>query len=1084
MDFYRIWEAFTVTRFLFALAALVAVPAAVQAQTTRHVCTNGTAGVGDNTYTPAQLQTAINDSTGSGDILLLEHGLTFTGSYTLPRHGNVAYATIQTGTSASCVATSAASFPAANVRMTPALAASNNLATIRCNTNNCYALRTADPSGGNSPNYWRIKYLQFGSNTSTDYTGSGTMLALGSDDNALVTSRALIAANFEVIQNYFKGDPITGQYRGLACHFNTGSVQDNTFEHFKTFGADGQAIWCNSQDTTVTFTNNKLSGGTIPFQTGGASGAARQSTTLVSAASTTQAVFTSVSGLRVGMSGSIDVAGLPEHFTVTSCGTSTHWALCDSTTVNFTAVSATPGVPGGARWGLVPSITFTKNHVEQPLALRSTILGVPQSMATTELASGASGCASGTLVAGNYSYRVVARLKVAGNSVDNYATSGASAEVTQTTGATGCVRITWAAVANAGEYRVYGRQANGQTMYWTVAAGTITYTDTGSAGTTGSVPAGTGSVWRVKNLFELKNCRLCVVNGNVFENIWNISGVGQGAYAILFTVANTGGTNDSTVLREIDFTNNKVCHAAGGMQLSARHATATAGNGESVGRTEDINVSNNLWCDINGAAYGASSSRVLIITTKNDPVYVAGQALGVKDLTYEHNTIDNANNALLWNNLGGYTPATRANTENFIYRNNLARKGSYGIFGSGGCTQGSDCWTDYISGTSVYNQNVIADATCGAYPSGTLCPTSAVLNGEFTDQATGNYILRDASPYKNAGTDNTDIGAIIPTITALTDIALSGDNRGVVAIVVPPSIATTSLPGGQVGATYASVTLSVVCNAEPCTVAWTGNPAGLSLGASTRAITQTGTLVAGTYTATVTVTDAGGRTGARDFSFTIADITVPTDPGGGENPTVPTDTTRPDFDYQRCGSVSGIDFPTEIRPGKALVICDQFFKIDTGVWYTVTTTSPSIVWSAMGSGTSVVTFLADSTSVTWTDQPVADTQLFDSSSSRLRYDATNYRSLALGMRVQGASASTNTPQCYIKYSTDDTTYTTLTGSEISLATTGTKMSTWVTLPTAAQANNYWRVYCSGGDGTVGGGGNPAMAIIAFYFRQF
>ncbi|HYU06418.1 MAG TPA: hypothetical protein VEM77_04485, partial [Thermoplasmata archaeon] len=52
-------------------------------------------------------------------------------------------------------------------------------------------------------------------------------------------------------------------------------------------------------------------------------------------------------------------------------------------------------------------------------------------------------------------------------------------------------------------------------------------------------PSYAGTHWSVKNLFELKNARRVVIEGNVFENDWTDA---QTATAILFTVRNQDGT--------------------------------------------------------------------------------------------------------------------------------------------------------------------------------------------------------------------------------------------------------------------------------------------------------------------------------------------------------------------------------------------------------------------------------------------------------------------------------------------------------------------------------------------------------------
>lgn len=863
-----------VRKALLVLVAAYVSAVSIWAQAPITVCDSGC------TYLPSQLQTALNAATASGATVLLQQNKEFIGSYTVPRHGNAAYATLKTGVTSTGQLVSASVFPAAGIRVTEAMATAAGYATIRATANNESALRTANPSGGTAPGYWRLEHLTFGSNVSTDYTGSGDMFRCGSDDNATVTSRSLIAGNFVVSQVFFKGDPTTGQFRAIGAHCNNFTIQDSLFKNIKALGSDNQAIYCNSFETGLLITNSRFeAAGAEPIMCGGGAGAARPSATVVSASSNTAATLSEFTGLRVGMAFSINVGGLEEQTKVVTCGAGlAQRDLCTQAAITFEAVSGTPDVPGDVDWGLNPSMTLTYSHIEQPLSMRGAILGTPQGVQVTAIASGGSGCAVGTVPAGTHAYRVVGRLKVAGNSVNNYATSGASVEVQITTNSPGCLKVQWTDLPNEGEYRVYGRSAGGQTMYWTVVAGTTTYTDTGSTGTTGSVPTGTGSVWRLKNLLELKNCVNCTIRYNVFDNLWNISGVGQGAYAILLTPANSG--NDTTQVADVDFSYNKVRHAAGGVQLTGRHATSTAGAGEGVGRTERISVRHNDFLDIDGSAYGASTSRGLLVSTKYDAVYVAGQALGPKDVTWEHNFFDNDNNALVWLNIGGV-----GTIENFTYRNNVGRKGGYGVTGNNSCTQGTGCFTAQTSGTSVLTPNLIADASCSSYPSGWLCPTSTALNNEFVSFSGANYTFKPGSPYLTAGAGGTYLGPDRTTLEAGTAIALSGDRTGSIGgdppvdpPTLPPSITTATIDGGVEGAPY-SQNIDAVCPKAPCAFGGSGLMTGVTLtGVSSTRATLVGTLTTrGSFTPTITITDADGR--ATPITY---DVTVTAAPPTGE----------------------------------------------------------------------------------------------------------------------------------------------------------------------------------------------------------
>jgi hypothetical protein len=79
-----------------------------------------------------------------------------------------------------------------------------------------------------------------------------------------------------------------------------------------------------------------------------------------------------------------------------------------------------------------------------------------------------------------------------------------------------------------------------------------------------------------------------------------------------------------------------------------------------------------------------------------------------------------------------------------------------------------------------------------------------------------------------------------------------------------------------------------------------------------------------------------------------------------------------------------------------------------------------------------------------------------------------FNQIRLNCYVNTFSASVNTPIIFLQYSTDTTTWTTIgsgSGSNvISLASVGTKATSWITLPAGAIGTDiYFRVAMQGGD---------------------
>jgi hypothetical protein len=112
-------------------------------------------------------------------------------------------------------------------------------------------------------------------------------------------------------------------------------------------------------------------------------------------------------------------------------------------------------------------------------------------------------------------------------------------------------------------------------------------------------------------------------------------------------------------------------------------------------------------------------------------------------------------------------------------------------------------------------------------------------------------------------------------------------------------------------------------------------------------------------------------------------------------------------------------------------------------------------------------FIAGTT--TLTNQAVALSDFSSTGFSWFEVTTTNrFNRIRLNCYVATLSASVNTPIIFLQYSTDTTTWTTIgsgSGSDvISLASTGTKVTSWITLPAGAVGTDiYFRVAMQGGD---------------------
>jgi hypothetical protein len=236
-------------------------------------------------------------------------------------------------------------------------------------------------------------------------------------------------------------------------------------------------------------------------------------------------------------------------------------------------------------------------------------------------------------------------------------------------------------------------------------------------------PSYAGTPWTVKNLFELKNARRVLIDGNLFEYNWPQA---QNGFAILFTVRNQYGGAPWSRIEDVTFTNNIVRHVGSAVNILGFD------NNHPSGQTRRVQIRNNLFTDI-GGAWGPGRLFQLLE--------------GTADVAIEHNTAFHAENFLY---ADGHTPHT-----GFIFRNNIVEQRQYGLIGSGSAP-GLASLKQYFPG-AVMAGNAIVGANSDLYPPDNSFPKSLVGVG-FIDVAAENYRLTKSSDLHQAGTDGRDVG--------------------------------------------------------------------------------------------------------------------------------------------------------------------------------------------------------------------------------------------------------------------------------------------------------------------------------------
>jgi hypothetical protein len=401
--------------------------------------------------------------------------------------------------------------------------------------------------------------------------------------------------------------------------------------------------------------------------------------------------------------------------------------------INFLIGGADPGIANL----VTDTIEFKRNHLAKPTAWRQSILATPTNVNVT-IATAGSGTLSGTVY-----YTIVAAGTAA---MDTPVFSLPTTEMSVQMKGRGSVTLTWNPVAGATRYRIYRNTKPGtRTDY--LEATSPSFVDVGSKQMlSGAIPG--AAKWTVKNLFELKNARNVVVDGNLMEYCWTDA---QNGYAVLFTPRNSDGGAPWTRVENVTFTNNIVRHAPGGINILGRDYIYPSE------QTKNIVIRNNLFDDLT-SNWGDNLAWLLL-------------GNGADGVTADHNTIVHAGASLV---LAYALPTT-----NFVYTHNMGRNNDYGFIGDSRAP-GKDSINFYLPG-SAFSKNILAGGNGAIYPDtnlqcgvgGETCyPTTSQWQAQFNNFSEGDYRLLTTSPYARAGAGGTDLGANIEAIK----LAVPGSN--------------------------------------------------------------------------------------------------------------------------------------------------------------------------------------------------------------------------------------------------------------------------------------------------------------------
>lgn len=801
--------------FIAAVALSVGVASAQTITADHYVCAAGDSSCGG---TPAYttIQDAIT-AAGTGDIICLKAGETFSqGTVELTDKGNLASPIVIR----SCAADSL--LPAAGVRISPSY--NSHLPIWKSNSDNTSAV-SADPAAQD----YILRFIRF----QPDPDSTGDIIRMGVVNSSYDTM-ADQPDNITLDRVIVEGDSIRGASRGVAMAGKNLSVTNSYFTSINSRGQDGQSIFIAQGEGPFTITNNYLDGGTEQLMVGGTDPVLKVVGAVAASPAPTSTVFTvenyvvgSITDMNMGIGRmvAVMVGTNREHRRVTDISG-------DQLTVS-PAFSSAPSAGADVRWGIVPNdITIERNYFTRPIGYYLPIMATPTNFGA------AANSNAGSLAAGTYCYRVNA-IAPGYDDLNTYST--AATEKCATLTATGQVVLSWDAVTAATKYRVYGRSSGGQNQYWEVTAPTVTYTDTGSAGTTSSVPSGSTNLF--KNSLELKSGINVTIRYNIFE--YNRVADAQDGHALVIKTVSQSGNAEFTETTNVLIEQNVMRHHGGCIKFSS----AEPGNGNTFADRpaplEAITVKDNLCYDI-GGQWGTSAASV----------FSSDYSLAMTDLTFENNTFMGVDHAFEFSG--------RALQGTNVIRNNMWPDITNEIKGQS-LAKGTATLTAF--GIDTFENNLLAGISLSAYPATTMTTTQADFQTQFVQYGGSDitdWALASSSNYLTAATDGGRLGADIAAIATNVAGVVEGTPVGA------PTFATTLPPEGTEDVPY---TFTVVATGGTGALTYTVSagtiPTGLALTASTGVLAGTPT-TAGTFNFTVEATDTLDVSTTKDYSIDIA----------------------------------------------------------------------------------------------------------------------------------------------------------------------------------------------------------------------
>ena len=254
-------------------------------------------------------------------------------------------------------------------------------------------------------------------------------------------------------------------------------------------------------------------------------------------------------------------------------------------------------------------------------------------------------------------------------------------------------------------------------------------------------------VWTVKNLFELKNARRLLVEGNIFENNWADA---QAGMAIVIKSSHDAcGWCTWQGSQDITFRYNIVRNSPRGLNLQAV-------DGESDNHVARVAVENNLFYNI-GRQYGVGDGWLLLLTHD------------LKDITIAHNTLIHSSSETGFMAFMDYSGGA---ARNIVIRDNVATKGGpIGAVMYSGARIGTQSLQAFAGSSWAFDRNVVIGVDQEFVPwhpqQSWYAPTESSVG--FVNPSAADYRLGGGSPYKGKASNGGDPGADFDRLAQLTN---------------------------------------------------------------------------------------------------------------------------------------------------------------------------------------------------------------------------------------------------------------------------------------------------------------------------